>query len=192
VASPAHEQKQLRRQLLLTHATRGGGTLKLLRCWACNALIAEPRMELHHVAGKEVSDVTLPLCILCHDLVDRLDARAPGVFAELACLRLPQDRRLRLFLLKIARGYGLTLSPGVERHLLMAARDAVAAANVYRARHVHQEIRRHGKRAGRKRTPFDVNRAVALRSAGAGWRAIAKEVGVSYQTVRRESKRPLP
>ena len=39
---------------------------------------------------------------------------------------------------------------------------------------------------GRKKTVWDTAKARELRAASKGWREIAKAVGVSYQTVRRE------
>ena len=41
---------------------------------------------------------------------------------------------------------------------------------------------------GRPKKIFDINKAIELRQLGTGWRAIAKEMGVSYQTVRRYLK----
>jgi len=46
-----------------------------------------------------------------------------------------------------------------------------------------------GERWGRKPKKWDTELARKLRAEGKGWRAIALEVGVSYQTVRRELMR---
>ena len=160
--------------------------MKLLRCWACNAVTANVRMEAHHIGGKDVSDVTVQLCVICHDLVDRLDARVPEVFSEFSFLSLPKDRRLRLFLLKLMHGYGLTLTHNIDRQLLICACNAYSIAHSNKMKGVHQELRRQGKTAGRKRILWDVQKAKTLYAEGKGWRVISKEVGVSYQTVRRE------
>lgn len=72
--------------------------MKLVRCWACNALIGEVRAEAHHGAGQEISDLTVQLCIICHDTVDRLDARIPQVFSEFSYVALPKDRKLPIVL----------------------------------------------------------------------------------------------
>jgi DNA invertase Pin-like site-specific DNA recombinase len=69
--------------------------------------------------------------------------------------------------------------------LLISACNAYAIASSKQAKEMRQKMRRQGKRAGRKRTPWDMQRAKDLRE-GKGWREIAKHVGVSYQTVRRE------
>ena len=42
-----------------------------------------------------------------------------------------------------------------------------------------------GTHCGRPRKGFDVAKAMALRAQGWGWRRVAKNVGVSYGTVRR-------
>lgn len=41
-----------------------------------------------------------------------------------------------------------------------------------------------GKRLGRRKMPFDADQARALRAQGMGYRAIAKVMGVSHQTVK--------
>ena len=50
----------------------------------------------------------------------------------------------------------------------------------------YERNRKQGKPWGRKKTIWNIDQARALRAAGKGWREIAKAVGVSYQTVRRE------
>jgi DNA invertase Pin-like site-specific DNA recombinase len=50
----------------------------------------------------------------------------------------------------------------------------------------YERNKKLGKPWGRKRIVWDRAKARELRKAGKGWRAISKEVGVSYQTVRRE------
>jgi hypothetical protein len=50
----------------------------------------------------------------------------------------------------------------------------------------YERNKKLGKPWGRKKTVWDTAKARELRAAGKGWRQIAKEVGVSYQSVRRE------
>jgi hypothetical protein len=76
-------------------------------------------------------------------------------------------------------------------------KQAFAAAEIFRmmtSEKVKKAYERNNKKAyernkklgkpwGRKKTLWDVAKAVELREAGKGWREIAE---VSYQTVRRE------
>jgi DNA invertase Pin-like site-specific DNA recombinase len=55
-----------------------------------------------------------------------------------------------------------------------------------KAKKAYERNKKLGKLWGRKKKPWDVGTTRELRAAGKGWREIAKEVGVSYQTVRRE------
>ena len=53
-----------------------GSDKKFRRCWACDSLCREEilnykRIEHHHVWGKDKSEFTVPLCLICHDLIDR-------------------------------------------------------------------------------------------------------------------------
>lgn len=41
-------------------------------CWACGCKVLKPRIESHHILGRKISDAVIPLCVLCHDLVDRI------------------------------------------------------------------------------------------------------------------------
>jgi DNA invertase Pin-like site-specific DNA recombinase len=83
-------------------------------------------------------------------------------------------------------GFGLVLAHNIDRHLLVAACNAYSIANSKNAKAIYEELKRQGRRAGRKRLAWDVQRARELYAGGKAWRSIAKEVGASYQTVRRE------
>ena len=43
---------------------------KYNKCWLCSRLSC--RIEQHHVFGKKNSEITKPICIGCHDLIDRI------------------------------------------------------------------------------------------------------------------------
>lgn len=77
------------------------------RCWACGRLILKVRLEQHHVIRKSIKEI-LPLCILCHDMVDRCSLNDwdvlyeyEKVFQELN--QMPEGKYLmtRLLILKI-------------------------------------------------------------------------------------------
>lgn len=53
---------------------------KYKTCWVCGSRVLKQRIEQHHVIEK--SDLLLPLCIICHDIVDRMDISHPNVFYE--------------------------------------------------------------------------------------------------------------
>jgi len=50
---------------------------KFKRCWACGNLCKDngikhyKRIEYHHIWGEENNDAVIPLCLICHDLIDR-------------------------------------------------------------------------------------------------------------------------
>ena len=51
-----------------------------------------------------------------------------------------------------------------------------------------ERVKASGKRLGRPREQLNMAKMRAMRSQGLGWRTIAREMRVSYQTVRRALK----
>ena len=83
------------------------------RCFACGSLILKMRIEEHHPFGKEINR-TIPLCVLCHDIIDRMPLKNPLVFQEMVenCLEefkelfltKPKEFKwLKLYLLKTTK-----------------------------------------------------------------------------------------
>ena len=91
---------------------------KYKKCWACGSLCLDnvkhyKRVEEHHIMGKAHSVETLPLCLICHDLVDRMPLKDIKVFSEFLTnvmeeFKLIEDRDckyLKLLFLKCAKLY---------------------------------------------------------------------------------------
>lgn len=83
---------------------------KYSRCWICNSLILKKREENHHLLGKETWEETTSLCVLCHDIVDRMPLDNIDIFQEMLVnvlselKRLPSDFKwIKLYVLKIAK-----------------------------------------------------------------------------------------
>jgi len=55
---------------------------KYERCFACGSLVLKKRIEEHHLFGKEI-DKVIPICIICHDIIDRMPLKNPLVFQEM-------------------------------------------------------------------------------------------------------------
>src|SRR5262249_52259027 len=79
-----------------------------------------------------------------------------------------------------------TLGGRVKHTQLAAAAEIFRMVTSEKVKKAYERNKKQGKPWGRKKTPWDITKARELRAAGKGWREIAKEVGVSYQTVRRE------
>jgi DNA invertase Pin-like site-specific DNA recombinase len=79
-----------------------------------------------------------------------------------------------------------TLGGRVKHTQLAAAAEIFRMVTSEKVKKAYERNKKLGKPWGRKKTPWDIAKARELRDAGKGWRSIAKEVGVSYQTVRRE------
>ena len=86
------------------------------RCFACDSLAMKSeskyysRIEYHHVFGRTNSELTLPLCVLCHDLIDRLSLNDINVFVEYLNVgqeleEMPRGKykMVKLFILKTAK-----------------------------------------------------------------------------------------
>jgi len=67
---------------------------KYSRCWVCDSLILKKREENHHIIGKEYSEDKTQLCILCHDLVDRMPLDNIDVFQEFLVNTLKELKEL--------------------------------------------------------------------------------------------------
>lgn len=52
------------------------------KCWCCGQKVRKSRIEQHHIFGKKESDSVIPLCILCHDLVDRIPIDKEEIFDQ--------------------------------------------------------------------------------------------------------------
>jgi len=81
-------------------------TEKFDRCYCCDTLILKSRVECHHIFGKS-SNETINVCVICHDLIDRVKFDDLDVFDEyLKCFEelkeLPgrKIKYVKLFLLK--------------------------------------------------------------------------------------------
>lgn len=79
-----------------------------------------------------------------------------------------------------------TLGGRVKHTQLAAAAEIFRMVTSEKVKKAYERNKKLGKPWGRKKTPWDIAKARELRAAGKGWREIAKHVGVSYQTVRRE------
>jgi len=84
---------------------------KYERCWACGNLCLKKRIEGHHLLGKKNHTKEFPLCILCHDYVDRMPLKNIEVFgdflvntiSELERIPSKDYRFIKLFFLKASR-----------------------------------------------------------------------------------------
>ena len=77
------------------------------RCWACDSLVIKKRIEKHHTDGRVEDSEVIPLCVLCHDYVDRMPLYNLEVFKEfwvnvsLELEKLPKEFKwTKLLLLK--------------------------------------------------------------------------------------------
>src|SRR5258708_33273610 len=79
-----------------------------------------------------------------------------------------------------------SLGGRVKHTQLAAAAEIFRMVTSEKVKKAYERNKKLGKPWGRKKTPWNIDHARELRAQGKGWRAIAKAVGVSYQTVRRE------
>ena len=94
---------------------------KYTHCWVCNSLILKSRIEKHHILGGKNSEETTDLCVICHDLVDRMPLENIEVFQEFLTNtlkemeRLPEDFKwTKLYLLKMAKIIASTIKLPVK------------------------------------------------------------------------------
>lgn len=83
-----------------------------------------------------------------------------------------------------------TLGGRVKHTQLAAAAEIFRMVTSEKVKKAYERNKKQGKPWGRKKKLWDTAKARELRGAGKGWREIAKAVGVSYQTVRRELRGP--
>lgn len=83
---------------------------KYERCWICDSLILKTRIENNHIVGEEYSQQTTPICILCHDIIDRMSLENIDIFQEFLVNTLEEMKKLpkefkwiKLYILKIAK-----------------------------------------------------------------------------------------
>jgi DNA invertase Pin-like site-specific DNA recombinase len=75
---------------------------------------------------------------------------------------------------------------GRVKHQTMAqAAEIFRLVTSDKVKKAYERNKRAGKPWGRPKKHFDLQRAIMLHNQGKGWRTIGKEVGVSYQTIRR-------
>jgi len=84
------------------------------RCWACGSLVLKTRIEKHHILGKEYGQDKITLCILCHDVVDRIALDDINIFYEFLSNTMQEVHEIfkseptkykwvKLFILKVAK-----------------------------------------------------------------------------------------
>ena len=88
------------------------------QCWVCKKDIV--RTEEHHLLGIKFSNYKIPLCLNCHDLVDRqLLEDFPATFIiELS--KFVEDEKyyyLKLFMLKLAKMFVELKTKGIKKEL---------------------------------------------------------------------------
>lgn len=84
---------------------------KYQNCWCCGSLTLNARVEMHHMFGKAMSNETIPLCIICHDFVDRMPLKDIEVFSEMFAnvmkelkeIKQGELRYIKLYMLKMAK-----------------------------------------------------------------------------------------
>ena len=79
-----------------------------------------------------------------------------------------------------------SLGGRVKHTQFAAAAELFRMVTSEKVKKAYERNKKLGKPWGRKKTIWDTAKARELRAAGKGQREIAKQVGVSYQTVRRE------
>src|SRR5438309_1559868 len=84
-----------------------------------------------------------------------------------------------------------TLGGRVKHTQLAAAAEIFRIVTSEKVKEAYERNKKQGKPWGRKKSVWDIDKARELRLAGTGWREIAKQVGVSDQTVRRELRNSL-
>lgn len=78
-----------------------------------------------------------------------------------------------------------SLGGRVKHQSLAQAAEIFRLVTSDKVRKAYQRKILAGERWGRQKKSFDIAKAEGMRQAGKGWRTIAKEFGVSYQTIRR-------
>lgn len=78
-----------------------------------------------------------------------------------------------------------TLGGRVKHQSLAQAAEIFRLVTSEKVKKKYQQKKKAGESWGRPKVAWDIDRAMLMRRGGKGWREIAKEVGVSYQTVRR-------
>lgn len=78
-----------------------------------------------------------------------------------------------------------TLGGRVKHQTMAQAAEIFRLVTSEKVKRTYEARKKEGKPWGRPAKEWDQDRAMVLRVQGMGWREIAKEVGVSYQTVRR-------
>lgn len=78
-----------------------------------------------------------------------------------------------------------TLGGRVKHQTMAQAAEIFRLVTSEKVKRAYESRKKEGRPWGRPAKSWDVDKAVELRRQGWGWRYIAKELGVGYQTVRR-------
>ena len=78
-----------------------------------------------------------------------------------------------------------SLGDRVKHQSLAQASEIFRLITSDKVKRAYQRKKALGERWGRKKKPFDLNRAIIYRANGMGWRKIGKYLGVSHTTIRR-------
>lgn len=78
-----------------------------------------------------------------------------------------------------------TLGGRVKHQTLAQAAEIFRLVTSEKVKKAYERKKKAGEVWGRHKIEFDVQKASELRRNGLGWRAIGKEMGLNYQTIRR-------